>query len=341
MKAKEVLKELIKFDTINNREQGRIYEYLRRLLEKAGFVCEELGGNLIARRGNNPKLGFSGHIDTVEIANGWQTDPFELVEKDGKLQGLGACDMKGGIAAFVAAAIGSDKPLTLYFTRSEETTLDGIENLVKLEKQFPPLVVVAEPTDNIPVVATKGPLEMVITVRGKSVHSSDPDKGHNAIYDMAEIITEFRKLADALRGTKNLVFSVPFTTMNIGLIKGGKSFNSTPDECEIHMEFRTVDVKQKPLMLERIKQILKPYDAEVKLGLDIDLFDNKEDISDIEEISAPKTSENYFTEASFMSTSAIILGPGPITAHQANEYISVKSLEKSVDIFQKIIEKRG
>lgn len=99
----KLLKQLVKFNTIKDKENKEIIDFIENYLLDLGFKTEYKEKSLIMSYGENPSVGFLGHTDTVEYIDGWNTNPFELAEKDGKLFGLGACDMKGGIAAILDA----------------------------------------------------------------------------------------------------------------------------------------------------------------------------------------------------------------------------------------------
>jgi len=138
------------------------------------------------------------------------------------------------------------------------------------------------------------------------------------------------------------LFSVPYTTINIGMIKGGDAVNKVPDRCYIKFDARTVKENHNEVIEKKLKEMLKKYDAKMEIGVNIKVNINKnnEMIKQIEEITqCEQKSENYVTEASFISNSdTIILGLGPITAHQSNEYIEVDKLERLVNIYEKILE---
>ena len=95
MKKYEILKNLVKFDTINDKENKEILDYVEKVLLKKGFNTEFKDRVLIMSNDDDAQLGFLGHTDTVEYTNGWKTNPFELVINDGGIYGLGTCDMKG------------------------------------------------------------------------------------------------------------------------------------------------------------------------------------------------------------------------------------------------------
>lgn len=99
----KLLKQLLKFNTIKDKENKEIINFIENYLLDLGFKTEYKEKSLIMSYGENPSVGFLGHTDTVEYIEGWNTNPFELAEKGGKLFGLGVCDMKGGIAAMLDA----------------------------------------------------------------------------------------------------------------------------------------------------------------------------------------------------------------------------------------------
>jgi len=141
MKNYEILKKLIKFNTIKDKENKEIIDYIEKYLTNLKFKKEYKGKYLIMSIGENPKVGFLGHTDTVEFIEGWDTNPFELTQKGNKLYGLGVCDMKGGIAAILQAVAEIDfsklkHGMKLYFTYDEEIGFGGIYDITKANKKF-------------------------------------------------------------------------------------------------------------------------------------------------------------------------------------------------------------
>ena len=102
MEEYKILKDLVKFNTIKDKENKEIINYLESYLKKLGFKTEYKTKALVMSIGENPKLGFLGHTDTVEYIEEFK-NPFDLKFKDGSIYGLGTCDMKGGISAFLDA----------------------------------------------------------------------------------------------------------------------------------------------------------------------------------------------------------------------------------------------
>ena len=136
MKEFKILEDLVKFNTIKDKSNKEIINYIERYLTKLGFKTESKTKNLVMSIGENPKLGFLGHTDTVEYIEEFK-NPFELTIKDGDLYGLGVCDMKGGIAAILKSVLDTDwnklnYGIKLFFTYDEETGFGGIREINRL-----------------------------------------------------------------------------------------------------------------------------------------------------------------------------------------------------------------
>ena len=153
MEKYKILKDLIGFNTIKDKENEKIINYIEEYLKNIGFKTDYKGKYLIMSIGKNAKIGFLGHTDTVEYISGWRTNPFELTKMENKLYGLGTCDMKGGIAAVLEAVSKIDfyklsYGMKLYFTYDEEIGFSGIYDIIKNKEKFPAIMIFGEPTNN-------------------------------------------------------------------------------------------------------------------------------------------------------------------------------------------------
>lgn len=331
------LKELVKFNTIKDKENKEIINYIENYLLKLGFKTEYKTKNLVMSIGENPKLGFLGHTDTVEYIKEFK-NPFELTRKDEYLYGLGVCDMKGGIAAMLDAVSKIDfnklkNGLKLYFTYDEEIGFGGTYELVKNNEQFPDYMIFGEPTNNEVLIGGKGLIEYQIFFKGLKAHSSTPDKGISANLNAVDFIYELKEFYNNnIKPDMQKVYEIPYTTMNVGIIKGGSAKNSIPASCEIFIDFRTVKKEHKKQLNDKIEDLAKKYGADVNIIEDIEPFLNEIDF--IDEI---KTA-NFMTEASLIKgNKKMILGVGPITAHEVNEHISIDSYRKLIKQYQNLI----
>ena len=339
MKGREILNDLVSFNTIRDKENKEIMDYIENYLKGYNFETKRVEKCLIAYNDSNPNVGFVGHTDTVDYGS-WDGDPFTLTEDNGKLIGLGACDMKGGLASILAVISKIDlnkNKIALYFTNDEETNFGGIYTIRDLI--VPNNIIIGEPTDNIPIYGTKGVLDLKITFYGVKCHSSTPDKGVNAIFNCVEFINKIRNYYETeLKNELCNDFSIPYTTMNVGLINGGETVNSVPGKCEMSLDFRLAIKGQGKIILDKIKEFLKDIQYDIVVYDDIDPKLNLSDISFLEEVSSKKETKNYLTEGSVIDKNFVILGPGPDTSHQKNEYILETSLNKTIELYETIVK---
>jgi acetylornithine deacetylase len=133
-------------------------------------------------------------------------------------------------------------------------------------------------------------------------------------------------------------FEVPYTTMNIGLINGGETLNSVPGKCYITIDFRVVKESHLTVIKEKIDNILQSFNANLIVRETLSPKLNNSDISFLEEISQKKETKCYLTEGSVIDKNFIILGPGPDTSHQKNEYITYDKLKETEYLYQTIVE---
>ena len=321
MKVEEILKKLVSFDTIKDYQNKQIMDYIEKYLEKYNFKTKRIEKCLIAYNDEKPNIGFIGHTDTVDYES-WDGNPFELKIDGDKLIGLGSCDMN---------------KIALYLTNDEEIGFEGIDTIKDLI--VAPNIIIGEPTNNVPIYGTKGVLELVIEFYGIKCHSSTPDKGKNAIYDCVDFINKLKKFNEkVIKNRINNNFEIPYTTMNIGMINGGETVNSVPGKCSITIDFRIANEDDIIIIKDKISKLLKKYNANLIIKNSLYPKINNNDISFLENISSKKETKCYLTEGSFINKNFIILGPGPDTSHQKNEYIYLSSLNKTVKLYKSIIE---
>lgn len=340
MKEYKILKDLIKFNTIKDKENFEIINYLENVLKNMNFTTEYKGECLIMSIGKEQKVGFLGHTDTVEYIDGWDSNPFELTKVGNKLYGLGVCDMKGGIAAILDAIskIDFDKlkyGIKLYFTYDEEIDFGGINELISMKCEFPEIMLFGEPTNNEILVGSKGLLAYELEFIGKKAHSSNPEKGIsaniNAIRFLSELNEYYEKNIKEYREEK---YEIPYTTMNIGIINGGSAINSIPASCKVLLDFRIANNKHINLLKSKINELSVKYKCNPNVLQSIKSFINKTSLTD-----NVKTA-GFITEASFINNdiTKVILGLGPVTAHEVNEYMTEESYNSLVNQYIKIIE---
>ena len=319
--------------------------------------------NLVATFGQGEGgLVLAGHSDTVPYdANRWQSDPFKLVEKDGKLFGLGATDMKGFFPVILEAVKpllqqNFKHPLIVLVTADEESSMNGARALTKTGLPAAPrYAVIGEPTELTPIRMHKGILMESIRVQGQSGHSSNPALGKNALDVMTQVMNELMQLRSELQVRyRNPGFAVQIPTLNLGCIHGGDGANRICGECELHFDLRLLPGMDTDAVRAAIRTRLTPL-AE-NSGTDIvlsSLFEGVEPFDEPAESELVKICEAltgraadsvaFATEAPFMQElgmQTVVMGPGSINqAHQPDEFISIDQLEPAVKIVRQLIQK--
>lgn len=377
---RDTLTELIAENTISSadpaldRGNRQAAEALANRLETVGFDCQlqplaerDDKVNLIARIGGSAEaaaqhgLVFAGHIDTVPHDHtGWHTDPFQLIEHDECLYGLGVSDMKGYVA--IAAAIAAEyadqnlsAPITLLASTDEECGMDGALALRDGDTPRPGrYCVIGEPTSLVPIRQHKGIFMETITVHGASGHSSNPAFGANAIEGMHRAIAALRELRDELADRQRIdAFPVPHATLNLGAIHGGDNANRIPAECRLDIDLRflpgmTIEALRDE-MRTRVSKALANSDCRVTFTPLFDgspAFETTADspiVTACEHFSGHNASAvDFGTEGAYynqMGMDSVILGPGDIAqAHQPDEFLALNRIAPMQRILRGLIE---
>ena len=248
--------------------------------------------------------------------------------------------MKGGIAAMLEAVskINFKKlknGMKLYFTYDEEIGFGGVNELVNNNEKFPPIIIFGEPTNNQIYNGHKGLIEYEICFKGKKAHSSNPAKGISANMNAVKFLNKLDEFYNnEIKIDEENLYEIPYTTMNVGTIHGGTAKNSIPAFCEISIDFRIANKKHIEKINKKIEELANKYMAKVNIIELLEPF-----IDEIDFLSEIKTT-NFMTEASKISGSKrIILGTGPVTAHEVNENISEESYNKLVKQYKELIYK--
>jgi len=350
-----ILRDLIQFNTAFDAQNKSIMEYCDSYLTKLGFKTNYVIDNdthklcLVASAGTDAALGFVCHTDTVQLGNNWKDyDAMDLTIDGDKLVGLGISDMKGGMAAVLSAVGNFDwklpkKGLKLYFTFDEENNFTGIKTLVAKEKDFPQNIIIPTPTSLYPVVATKGLLKMCVLITGKEAHSSNPTKGVNAVEHAVSFLSDVYSFNNRLKiDDKNNAFELPYTTFNLGKIQGGVSMNRVPGECSVYLEYRTIKAEHNRTLIEKINELAEKYNGYVTIIDDVQPMSTFAEnfITRLEALTGNKRSSvaivsdgNYLTDQS-----VVLLGPGPITSGEKNEFISKFSYETLIELYTKLLK---
>lgn len=262
------LREMVAIPSESGQEQG-VIERIRREIAAAGAfdqVRVDKMGNLIATLGKGPRLiAIDAHVDTVGVGNRaeWKHDPYQGKVADGKVFGRGAGDQEGAIPAMVYAGriikdlgLSSDEwTLMCTFTVMEEDC-DGLcwQYLVKEEGIRPEVVVVTDSTNCEVFRGHRGRMEIGVTTLGKSCHGSMPEKGVNAVYKMAKIVSEIEKLNARMKSDKFLGKG----TITVSYIDcQTPSVCAVPGKAYIHLDRRLTTGDTKASAVREVKAAIK------------------------------------------------------------------------------------
>lgn len=377
----QILERLIAFDTTSSKSN----------LELIGWIEAYLAGHgVAARRSSNAKgtkanlfatlgpeiaggLVLSGHSDVVPVVGqAWDSDPFRLVERNGRLYGRGAADMKSFLALALAMvpeflAAGLKRPIHLAISYDEEVGCLGVGRLIAdIAKNLPrpAMVLIGEPTSLRVVNAHKGCYGFRTRITGKEAHSSQPQLGGNAILAAAELVGFLGRLAAGRQAAQDphpdsaaTRFEPPYTTFNVGLIAGGTALNIIPRDCALTWEIRPVPGDDPDALLaefcdfasEHVLPRLRGHAPEAAIVTKAlarvpPLAPETEGAA--ETLIRRLTGANRTTAVSFATEggifqeagfSTVVCGPGAIDqAHQPNEFIEVSQLEAGESLLRRL-----
>lgn len=256
-RSRALLQTLVGFDTTSRESNLQLIAFVRDYLASHGVASEVIyneartKANLFASIGplEVPGIVLSGHTDVVPVdGQPWSVPPFELTERDGRLFGRGTADMKGYIAcvlALVPALVAATlrRPVHIALSYDEEVGCLGVRSLLSVLAQRPVkpmLCIIGEPTELKPVLGHKGKLAMRCDVHGAACHSAYAPHGVNAIEHAAELIGELGRIGQRLRDKQDARFDPPFSTVQTGVIGGGKALNIVPADCRFDFEVRAL-----------------------------------------------------------------------------------------------------
>lgn len=256
-------------------EEGNFARLIQAEMGKLGYdeVCIDTTGNVVGRIGTGPKIiHFDSHMDTVKVDNPdeWQEPPFDGKIVDGWLWGRGSVDMKSALCASVyGAALAKEKGYTagktIYVTGSVcEEYCDG-ENLKHFYKEFnvkPDYCIICEPCDNTITLGHKGKAQVRIITHGVSAHGSAPEKGINAVYEMADIIRRVDALNQSLYKENESHGTVVLSDIRCV----SASLNAVPSECSIYLDRRLALGETLDQVKQEIETLIKGKRATWEVG---------------------------------------------------------------------------
>jgi acetylornithine deacetylase len=376
-----MIERLIGFRTVSRDSNLGLIEWVRDYLHRCGattrLTYDTTGkkANLFATLGDSKKPGLilSGHTDVVPVdGQQWDTDPFAVTERDGKLFARGSADMKGFIGIVLAqapkfvAALNEnrlDAPLHYSLSYDEEVGCLGVRGLIRdLEENGirPAGCVVGEPTSMQPIIAHKSTYRFRCSVHGREAHSSYVTHGVNAIEYAARLVVFIRHITDRLAQleTRDYGFTVPYSTLSTGVIHGGIAANVVPKDCVFQVDLRTLPHTSADTLYQEIRAYAQALAREMQ-AVDPDSGIDMEWLSQTVGLSAAETDAivqwamrlsgnttvgkvSYGTEAGLfqkMGVATVICGPGDIAqAHRPNEFVTLDQLARCESFVERILE---
>ena len=372
----DILRDLVAFPTVSTDSNLDMITYLAEQMGALGarvlITRDESGAkaNLFVTLGPDAAGGvlLSGHTDVVPVTDqDWSTDPFTLIEADGRLYGRGTCDMKGFVAAAVALTESLNpahltRPLHLAFTYDEETGCLGARNLVtELRHQgiVPDIAIIGEPTEMRVIEGHKGCFEYSTHFTGLEGHGSAPELGVNAAEYAVRYVMRLMQLRDELksRAPASSRFDPAWTTINIGRVAGGVAHNVIAGKAEVDWEMRPVQGPDADFVKTEIDRYCRDDllpamravhpDAGITLttiseiaGLQPMLQNAARDL--VTELTGANSADlvAFGTEAGLfqeLGSDAVVCGPGSILqAHKPDEYVSVDQLAACLAMLEKL-----
>ena len=375
----EMIRALIGFPTVSRDSNLALIHFVRDRLKDLGadfrltYDDERRKANLFATLGpaGEPGIVLSGHTDVVPVeGQDWDSDPFRLLEKDGRLYGRGTADMKGFIAVALALAPefarrGLKTPVHFAFSYDEETGCVGIGRLIAdlAHAGIKPLsCIVGEPTLMRPVIAHKGKQGYRCIVRGLACHSAYAPLGVNAVEAAAEAIAYLKGMARRHRdhGPYDRSFDMAHSTVHTGVIRGGAALNIVPHVCEFEFEFRHLPGDDPEALLAEFKHhVATAIEPEMRAvhpetGFTITplsvlpVLDNSPEAEIVvlaQELSGNRETGkvSFGTEGSQFQRAGmptVVCGPGSIEqAHKPNEFVAIDQVLKCEQFMRRLADR--
>lgn len=374
--AIELLKKLVAFDSVSRNPNLPVIEFIESYLKKHGVTYTRVPSpdgsksNLLARIGPEAAGGLvlSGHTDVVPVdGQSWDSNPFTVSERDGKLFGRGTADMKSFIAVCLAMVpefvkLKLTTPIWLAFSYDEEIGCLGAPHLLEyIVKHIPKpaFAIIGEPTMMQVVTAHKGVLSFETKVHGLEGHSSQPHRGVNAVHVACDLVYFLSQMASELTtlGKRDERFDPPYTTVHVGTISGGTARNIISKECKFQWEIRPLPGDSSELLIKRFTARCDEMRAHIKkIYAEADIVTRP--MSRMGGVTLPvearpscqmvmrcaQTNQEYAvsfgTEAGVFNDNgvpAIVCGPGDIRqAHKPNEFIERTQIGQCVEFMLRL-----
>ena len=378
MAVKDILARLIGFETVSSRSNMALMQYVQGVLAKAGIAAvliPDAAGtkaNLYASVGPaGPGVMLSGHTDVVPVeGQAWSVPPFALTERDGRYHGRGAADMKGFVACAIAAMVAAAGrelrvPLHLALSYDEEVGCLGVGSLIDLLAAAPvrpSMCIVGEPTGMQVATGHKGKVALRTTCVGREGHSALAPMALNALYLATDFVgvvrgVQARVMAEGLRDGD---YDVPYSTLHVGLLRGGVQVNIVPHLAVVDWEIRSLAGEDVEALIGEVRAgaeaIVAPLRAEfpeaeirVERLWDYPGLGTPTDAGVVRFVQS-LTGANGTIKVAFgtegglfdarLGVPTVICGPGSMAqGHKPDEYVSVEQMARCEAMLAALVER--
>jgi len=377
--TKTILSKLIAFPVLGGQSNTSIAEWIENYLTDEGVPFHNVPNEDGTKRSIHCRIGpavdggviLSGHTDVVPVAGqDWHTNPFGMIEKEGKLYGRGTCDMKGFIACCLAMlpdmlVADLKKPIYFAFSYDEEIGCWAGPALARAinetYEEKPRFAIIGEPSEMEVITGQKGMGTLETTIHSRGAHSSKIYTEASAIHEGAKLVVWLENKMEELitNGKSDARFDPPHSTLHVGLFNGGIAHNVVADKCTVIWDLRTLPkdnsakiVAEFKAFCEEREVIMRKKVAEFKITIkerfplvvpldtaaDAPVVKFVQQLTEVSSVGAVSfaSEAGQFAAEGFQS---VICGPGSIAqAHQANEFIEVEQLAKGVAFMQRLIK---
>ncbi|WP_428410475.1 acetylornithine deacetylase [Hyphococcus sp.] len=374
----EWIRRLVAFDTTSSKSNLALIDDVETYLQGFGaetfrvFNDDGTKANLYALVGPRVEGGvvLSGHTDVVPVeGQAWETDPFAVTEKDGRLYGRGVADMKSFSAIALSLVpdmltAGLKRPVIFALSYDEEIGLLGAPSMIaEIAERMPKpsAVIVGEPTNMKVIDGHKGIASFTVRVTGYTTHSSQTDRGVSAVEAAAKLITKISEMRErrAAAADPASPFDPPYSTMTVNVVRGGTQLNIMAGEAMFQWDMRVVPGDSREDIIEEFKDFARGVEAEMRAKapgcrVEIEQMSNAPSLAphadnpaadlakaitglNSTDVVSYAAEAGQFQEAGF---SVVICGPGSIDqAHQANEYITLAQVAEGTLFIRRLIER--
>ena len=336
---------LLNIESVSRNEAAIVDAIESELRGLTHLEVQRFGNSLVARTnlGHTDRVVIAGHVDTVPLNANLPA------RNDGvAIHGLGACDMKGGVAVALRLAATLPDPardITYVFYESEEIAAihNGLRKIVEeqpalLEADF---AILMEPSDAQVEAGCQGTLRVAVTTRGERAHSARSWRGVNAIHLAAPILQRL----NAYEARRPVIDGLEYHEgLNAVLIDGGVATNVIPDECRVTVNFRYAPDRDEEEALAFVRDYFEGFEVEVLdsaagalPGLDRPAA--KAFLDAVGGEAKPKFGWTDVARFTALDIPAVNFGPGDhMLAHKQEEFVTIQQLHHCEDVLRRWLE---